>query len=93
MAEKPAADGEQRFSVMSHQLVPTHILLNDKEEAEVLGRYKTTKDALPKIKRTDPCVQSLEAKAGEEIRRGRIIKIIRKSETAGIYFTYRIVVD
>ena len=93
MAEKPAADVEQRFNVMSHQLVPTHILLNENEEIEVLGKYKTTKDALPKIKRTDPCVQSLEAKAGEEIRRGRIIKIIRKSETAGIYLTYRIVVD
>jgi len=93
MAEKVVAAGEQRFSVMSHQLVPTHLLLNDKEEAEVLGRYKTTKDALPKIKRTDPCVQSLEAKAGEEIRRGRIIRITRKSETAGIYITYRVVVD
>ena len=84
---------EERFNVMSHQLVPTHILLSDKEELEVLSKYKTTRDALPKIKRTDPCVQSLEAKAGEEIRRGRIIKIIRKSETAGIYITYRIVVD
>lgn len=84
---------EERFNVMSHQLVPTHILLSDKEELEVLSKYKTTRDALPKIKRTDPCVQSLEAKAGEEIRRGRIIRIIRKSETAGIYITYRIVVD
>ena len=93
MVEKPVAAGEQRFSVMSHQLVPTHLLLNDKEEAEVLVRYKTTKDALPKIRRTDPCVQSLEAKAGEEIRRGRIIRITRKSETAGIYVTYRVVVD
>jgi len=84
---------EERFNVMSHQLVPTHVLLSDKEELEVLSKYRTTRDALPKIKRTDPCVQSLEAKAGEEIRRGRIIKIIRKSETAGIYITYRIVVD
>jgi DNA-directed RNA polymerase subunit H (RpoH/RPB5) len=84
---------EERFNVMSHQLVPTHILLGEKEEREVLARYKTTKDALPKIKRTDPCVQSLEAKAGEEIRRGRLIRIIRKSETVGIYNTYRIVVD
>ena len=93
MAEKAAAETEQTFSVMSHQLVPTHTLLNEKEEAEVLARYKTSKDALPKIRRTDPCVQSLEAKAGEEVRRGRIIKITRKSETAGIYTTYRIVVD
>ena len=84
---------ESRFSVMSHQLVPTHILLTDKEEREVLTKYKAMKDCLPKIRRTDPCVQSLEAKAGEEIRPGRVIKIIRKSETAGIYVTYRIVVD
>lgn len=84
---------ESRFSVMSHQLVPTHILLNDKEEHEVLTKYKATKDCLPKIRRADPCVQSLEAKAGEEIRPGRVIKIIRKSDTAGIYVTYRVVVD
>ena len=38
MADKSAAEGEQRFNVMSHQLVPTHILLNEKEEAEVLGK-------------------------------------------------------
>jgi len=84
---------ESRFSVMSHQLVPTHKLLSDKEEQEVLTKYKATKDCLPKIRRTDPCVQSLEAKAGEEIRPGRVIKITRKSETAGIYFTYRVVVE
>jgi len=84
---------ETRFSVMSHQLVPTHILLNEKEEHEVLTKYKATKDCLPKIRRSDPCVQSLEAKAGEEIRPGRVIKIIRKSDTAGIYVTYRVVVD
>ena len=47
MAEKAAAETEQKFSVMSHQLVPTHTLLNEKEEAEVLARYKTSKDALP----------------------------------------------
>jgi DNA-directed RNA polymerase subunit H (RpoH/RPB5) len=78
---------------MSHQLVPTHVLLGDKEEQEMLAKYKATKDCLPKIKRSDPCVQSLEAKAGEEIRHGRVIKIVRKSETAGIYVTYRVVVD
>jgi len=84
---------EKSFSVMSHQLVPTHILLTEKEEHEVLAKYVTTKDCLPKIRRSDPCVQSLEAKAGEEIRRGRIIKIIRKSDTAGIYIAYRVVDD
>jgi len=84
---------ESRFSVMSHQMVPTHILLGEKEEQEVLVKYKATKDCLPKIRRSDPCVQSLEVKAGEEIRQGRVIKIIRKSETAGVYVTYRVVVD
>ena len=84
---------ETRFSVMSHQLVPTHILLGEKEEQEVLVKYKATKDCLPKIRRSDPCVQSLEVKAGEEIRQGRVIKIIRKSETAGVYVTYRVVID
>ena len=83
---------ESRFSVMSHQLVPTHILLSETEEHEVLVKYKATKDCLPKIRRSDPCVQSLEAKAGEEIRHCRVIKIVRKSDTAGVYVTYRVVV-
>jgi DNA-directed RNA polymerase subunit H len=84
---------DKGFSVMSHQMVPTHVLLTDAEEKEVLAKYITTKDCLPKIRRSDPCVQSLEAKAGEEIRRGRIIRIIRKSDTAGIYLAYRVVMD
>ena len=84
---------EQRFSVMSHQMVPMHVLLSEKEEKEVLARYKTSKDCLPKIRKSDPCIQALEAQAGEEIRRGRIIKIIRSSETAGKYICYRVVVD
>lgn len=83
---------EQRLSVMSHQLVPMHVLLSEKEEREVLERYRTSKDCLPKIRRSDPCVQALEEREGE-IRRGRIIKIIRRSETAGEYVCYRVVVD
>ncbi len=83
---------EQRFSVMSHRLVPMHVLLSEKEEREVLERYKTSKDCLPKIRRSDPCVQALEEREGE-IRRGRVIKIIRSSETAGEYVCYRVVVD
>ena len=79
---------EPRFSVMSRQLVPTHIILSGTEEHEVPVKYKATKDCLPKIRRSDPCVQSLEAKAGEEIRHGHVIKIVRKSDTAGVYVTY-----
>jgi len=78
---------EPRFSVVSHQLVPTHILLSGTEEHEVLVKYKATKDCLRKIRRSDPRVQSLEAKAGEEIRHGCVIKIVRKNDTTVVYVT------
>jgi DNA-directed RNA polymerase subunit H len=86
--QEQGGDMESRFSVMSHQLVLTYILLGETEEPEVLVKYKATKDCLPKIRRSDPCVQSLEAKAGEEIRHGCVIKIVPKSDTAGVYVTY-----
>ena len=44
------------------------------------------------VRRSDACVRSLELRVGE-IPRGSIVKIVRRSETAGISYAYRLVID
>jgi len=75
------------FDVLSHQLVPKHIVLTEKESEKILKDFKISKDQIPKILITDPCVKRIGGKVGD------IIKIIRESPTAGISEFYRIVVD
>lgn len=81
-----------RFEVMNHILVPEHRLLTPKEAEDVLKKYSISIEELPKIRRSDSCVRSLELRVGE-IPRGSIIKIVRRSETAGISYAYRLVID
>lgn len=81
-----------KFKVTDHFLVPEHTLLNAKEEKEVLKEYGIAKNQLPKIKQSDPCIRSLGAK-GDEIKPGRIVRIVRKSKTAGKSIAFRVVVE
>ena len=80
-----------KFNVLQHKLVPEHRLLADDEAERVLKALRITKDQLPKIKKTDPVIHVLEQIHGP-IEEGRIIKITRISETAGISEAYRLVV-
>ena len=71
-------------NITEHELVPKHILLSNKDKEELLKRYKIKENQLPKILTTDPVAKYLGLKKGD------VVKIIRKSETAGKYITYRI---
>ncbi|NIA02924.1 MAG: DNA-directed RNA polymerase subunit H [Nitrospirae bacterium] len=75
------------FSLLNHQLVPEHILLPDNEANQVLKKYDIEKEQLPKIKITDPVIVEINAQVGD------IIKIIRKSQTAGEAEFYRLVIE
>ena len=81
-----------RFEVMNHILVPEHQLLSPEDAVAVLAKYTISIEELPKIKRSDSCIRSLELRVGE-IPRGSIVKVIRRSETAGISYAYRLVID
>jgi DNA-directed RNA polymerase subunit H len=81
-----------KFKVSDHFMVPEHILLNAKETEAVMKQYKITRDQLPKIKQSDPCIRAIEAK-GEVTEPGKIIKIVRKSETAGEVVAYRVIIE
>lgn len=78
---------KKKLNVSKHILVPTHIKLNESEKKELLEKYKISVSELPKISIKDPAIESLKVKAGD------IIKIIRKSQTAGTGVFYRSVIN
>ncbi|WP_461866116.1 DNA-directed RNA polymerase subunit H [Thermococcus sp.] len=75
------------FDIFTHQLVPAHRILSEKEKEELLKKYRIKISQLPQIKASDPAVIALEAKPGD------VIEIRRKSPTAGVYYYYRLVVE
>ncbi len=74
------------FEIFEHKLVPRHEILNEKERKTVLAKYKIQPYQMPQIKSTDPAVKAIGARPGD------ILKIIRKSATAGEHIAYRYVV-
>lgn len=67
-------------------MVPKHEILSKKESEELLKKYGVTPEFLPKISENDPVVQVIKAKKGD------ILKIIRRSPTAGESVYFRLVV-
>jgi len=76
-----------KFKVDKHVLTPKHTKLSEKDKAQLMERYHVTSKEMPKILKTDAAIKELEAKPGD------IIKIVRKSQTAGESVFYRVVLD
>ena len=70
-----------------HILVPEHIKLSAKEKEDLLKKHNISFIALPKMRLADPALANLDAKHGD------IVKIIRKSATAGSAVFYRGVIN
>lgn len=82
-----AEEKEIKLDILKHELVPKHILLT-KEEAEKLRReYRIELYQLPYIRASDPVAKVIGAKPGD------VIKILRKSLTAGEAVAYRYVIE
>jgi DNA-directed RNA polymerase subunit H len=75
------------FDIFEHALVPFHEILSEKEKNQLLAQFKVKPYQMPQIKSGDPAVKVIGAKPGD------VLKITRKSSTAGEHVTYRYVVE
>ncbi len=73
--------------ILKHKLVPDHTILSKTEAKKILKELDIRQEQLPKIKVDDPVAKAIGAKPGD------ILKITRKSQTAGKFVTYRLVLD
>jgi DNA-directed RNA polymerase subunit H len=81
------SEKERSYNIFEHQLVPKHELLSKKEAEELMKEFHIRPHQLPYIRTSDPAADTLGAKMGD------ILRITRKSPTAGEVVVYRYVVE
>lgn len=94
-------DEDLRFLALNHEMVPLHEVVPEKEVPQVLKEYGITLDQLPKIRSDDPALVSAASLAGiapgtaefEGQVLGKVVRITRRSLTAGTHTAYRLVVQ
>ena len=77
----------KKVDVTKHIFIPKHTKLSERETADLLKRYNITTASLPQISKEDPGISTLAIKPGD------VIKIVRKSQTAGEALFYRVVIN
>ncbi len=74
------------INIVNHELIPKHSIVTEREE--IFNKYGIKKiSQLPRIVDSDPVVKAMGANPGD------VIKIVRKSSTAGESIYYRAVVE
>jgi len=74
---------EKSYNILKHELVPEHTILSAEEKQELFKLHKIKVNNLPKMLTNEAVVKAIGAKEGD------VIKIVRKSPTAGIAVYYR----
>ena len=85
MVQKTQKKADEVIDEIQHVLVPKHELVSDAEKTKLLENYKVSTAELPKIRAKDPAIKHLK------VQQGDIIKISRKSISAGQSVFYRAV--
>lgn len=75
------------FDIFQHKLVPKQEILTEEEKAELLTKFKVQPYQLPQISSVDPTVKAIGAKPGD------VLRVIRRSPTAGVHVAFRYVVE
>ncbi len=78
---------KEKILIPDHIYVPKHEIINKDEATKVLEKYHTKPTEMPLIFVSDPAIRGLGVKPGD------MIKITRKSPTAGESLYYRYVVE
>ncbi len=81
------ATKKNQVLVPDHVYVPKHEIISKKEAEDVLEKYNCKPSELPMIFVNDPAILGLGVKPGD------MIKITRKSPTAGKSYYFRYVVE
>ena len=81
------ATKKNQVLVPDHIYVPKHEIISKQEAQEILKKHNCKPTELPLIFVTDPAILGLGVKPGD------MIKITRKSPTAGTSLYYRYVVE
>ncbi|WFO75935.1 DNA-directed RNA polymerase subunit H [Desulfurococcaceae archaeon MEX13E-LK6-19] len=77
---------KKTVNILEHEWVPEHEILSPEEAAEVLKKLGVKPIQLPWLLTSDPVAKAIGAKPGD------IVRIRRKSFTAGEVIAYRYVV-
>jgi DNA-directed RNA polymerase subunit H len=78
---------KKNIIIKKHVLLPSHSKMSEADKKKLLTDYKITIKELPKIRKNDPALDEMDIKEGD------IIRIKRKSHTAGETEYYRVVVS
>jgi DNA-directed RNA polymerase subunit H len=78
---------KKTVKITNHIYQPKHEILSKDEAQEILKKYNSKPSQLPYVMISDKALEDLD------VRPGDIIKITRKSQTAGESVYYRYVVE